>query len=77
MVLAGVKAPLQKHLQVGVLLCGRPMLVVWVLAWLLLLRVVSLEMIISKIKLNILLFYSVCFARFVCKILTLFLKSTL
>ena len=24
------KAPLQKHLQVGVQLCGRPMLVVWV-----------------------------------------------
>ena len=31
MVPVGVKAPLQKHLQVGVQLCGRPMLVVWVL----------------------------------------------
>ena len=32
MVPVGVKAPLLKHLQVGVQLCGRPMLVVWVLA---------------------------------------------
>ena len=32
MVPVWVKAPLQKHLQVGVQLCGRPMLVVWVLA---------------------------------------------
>ena len=32
MVHIGVKAPFLKHLPVGMLLCGRPMLVVWVLA---------------------------------------------
>ena len=36
-----------------------------------------LEMIIPTIKLNILLFFSVCFARYVCTTLTLFLKWTL
>ena len=77
MVHVGVKAPLLKHLQIGVQLCGRPMLVVWVLAWLLLRRVVSLETTMPKIKLNILSFFSVCFERFVCRTLTLFLKWTL
>ena len=43
----------------------------------LLLRVVSSKMIIPTTKLNILLFFSACLARFVCRILTLFLKSTL
>ena len=54
--------------------CGRPMLVVWVLAELLPPRVVSLEMIILTIKLNILLFFSVCFARCVCRTLSLFFE---
>ena len=48
MVPVGVKAPLLKHLQVGVQLCGRPMPVVLVLAALLLRRVVSLNMNISN-----------------------------
>ena len=69
----GVQAPLLKHFQVGMHLCGRPMLVFWVLAQILLRRrVIPLEMSIPSNILNLCPSSVSRFERFVCLNLTFF-----